>query len=263
MANGITSREYKLILSADRFRDRSFGSEALQEVAVLLLEKNGARVKTQSAEETRRTWYLDTADFDLRHAGYILRIRYEDEDRKYKIALKHRTRDRLLAGDADVSSTAPKDKPKFEEDLLPPFRSIFSRSNAFKDRTLPDLDTVKDAEDVFPGLKKLAIPGKTKLEKVNGFEAQEIFRKLAKAEFDKDTEVKIGLSFWYPQGSKTDRQWPLIAECAFDFDAEKKGNFDLKTVRGANGFFRSLQNQPGWLNLAGTTKTRFAYEGMV
>jgi hypothetical protein len=263
MANGITSREYKLILAADRFGDRMFGSDALQELAVLLLEKHGARVKTQSAEETRRTWYLDTSDFGLRRAGYVLRIRYEDEDKKYKIALKHRTRDRLLAGDADVSSSAPKDKPKFEEDLLPPFRSIFSRSNSFKDGKLPDLGTVKDAEALFPGLEKLDLPGKAELKKVNGFEALEVFRRLAKAEFDKNTKIWIGLSFWYPQGSRTDSQWPLIAECAYDFDAGKKGGFDLKTVRGANGFFKSLQNQPGWLNLTGTTKTRFAYEGMV
>lgn len=269
----IKSREYKLILSANRFADRNVGTDAFQDLVASMLDQQGADVKTQSKEEIRRTWYIDTPGFQFRRSGYVLRIRHQGTDRKeYKITLKRRSPDRYLAANADVSSARrKKDSPKFEEDILPVFRSMFSKSNARISDREPEFETVSDAAQLFPGLKNLGIGKKTRLQKVNGFEAHEIFRKLAKARFGNDTEIKFGLSFWYQSRHRTKRQWPLIAECAFDYDADPEGvdqdcigdDFPLATIRGSKALFSSLQNQHGWFDPAGTTKTRYAYEGQV
>lgn len=267
----IKSREYKLILSASRFADRNIGIDAFRDLVVSLLEQQGADVKTQSSEEIRRTWYIDTPGFQLRRSGYVLRIRHQGTDRKeYKITLKRRSPDRYLAASADVfSSRRKKDSPKFEEDILPVFRSMFSKSNSRISDREPTFQTVSDAAQLFPGLKNLGIGKKTRLQKVNGFEAHEFFRKLAKARFGNDMKIKLGLSFWYQSRHRSKRQWPLIAECAFDYEAAPDGDdpdcigddFPLATLRGSKTLFASLQNQHGWFDPAGTTKTRYAYEG--
>lgn len=259
--NRITSREYKLILNATRFLDRETASNAFQDVIGFLAERLGGDIDRQDKEEARETSYVDTEDFRLRAAGYALRCRYEEDEDDYKLTLKFRSADLILAEDASVETAdARRSRMKFEEDLMPPFRSVFSRSSAIRFKKKPKLATIEDAVEIFPALEKLELHKKTRLSTVNAFTATEIFRKLCKVDFKKAEPIKLGLSFWYPDGPTG---WPLIAECAFDFewDGRKKG-FDLDQVRGANELFRLLQKQPGWFDPAATTKTRYAYEGM-
>lgn len=257
----ITSREYKLILNSGRFHDRKPASDAFQNLIGFLAEQRGGSIKRQNKEESRRTLYLDTAELDLRSAGYALRLRHEGDEGDYKLTLKFRSPDLLLAEDASVATadglTAV---PKFEEDLMPPFRSVFSRSSAVRFPHNPDLATLTQAIDIFPALKRLGLPGKTALASVNGFTATEVFRKLCKVDFGKGEPIKLGLSFWYAGAA---RDWPLIAECAFDFEEDEDTHrFDLDQVRAANELFRLLQQQPGWFDAGATTKTRYAYEGL-
>ena len=256
---GITSREYKLILSADRFAKRRKGTTALRDLVRRLAQGLGADLEDQDEEEIRRTFYLDTAAFQLRRAGYALRVRFEEAEGKFKIALKHRDPDRYLAASKHLSSPRPDDRKKFEEDILPPFRSVFSQSNSLKLKDLPKLEDLKDAEILFPGLGALGLPGKTELVRVNGFEAHEVFCKLCKVKFGKKPKVKVGLSFWY---LTPEDRWPLIAECAFDYDADNGDDFPIHVVEGATRLFRALQGQPGWFNFDATTKTRYVYEGI-
>jgi len=259
----VSSREYKLILSPDRFADREAGAEALRDLIHLLVSRQQVDVEDQADEETRRTYYLDTFASHLNHAGFALRVRYEQEEDAYKIALKYRAPDRYLAASKNVRSSKDKNgSVKFEEDILPPFRSVFSRSSSIWCDELPKLDTLDDAAQLFPGLAALDIPKKTKLAKANGFEAHEVFRKLCILKFKNKktkTKVKLGLSFWYH--TQRDR-WPLIAECAFDYKAHNGDDFPLDVVEATGKLFCSLQNQPGWFNSGATTKTRYVYEGL-
>ncbi|POF28640.1 CYTH domain-containing protein [Roseibium marinum] len=259
--NTITSREYKLILNSGRFQDRNAGSEAFQDLIDFLAGQLGGEIKRQQKEEMRRTTYLDTQDFELRRAGYALRLRHEKDDDDYKLTLKFRSPDLILAEDASVETTDDRRaEMKFEEDLMPPFRSVFSRSSAIRFKKEPELSTVHDATGIFPALKRLGLAEKTKLLTVNGFRPAEIFRKLCKVDFRKADPIKLGLSFWY--AGNTD-YWPLIAECAFDFEWDPaRERFDLDQVRRANELFRVLQKQPGWFDAEATTKTRYAYEGL-
>ena len=87
-------------------------------------------------------------------------------------------------------------------------------------------------------------------------------RKLCKFQFEKTEILKASLSFWY---LLNETHWPLVAEFSFDYDATKKVEGELESyspavVEGASGFFRSVLNQAGWLDLTTTTKTAFALE---
>ena len=258
--SGVTSREYKLILVPDRFADRRGGAAALRDLVHLFAERNGAKVEDQGGEELRRTHYLDTKAHHLRDAGFALRVRFEDDQGQYKVSLKHRTSDRYLAASKNVRSAKPKDDdPKFEEDILPPFRSVFSRSNSRWFDELPKLKDIGDAVQLFPGLSALEAPKEAELETVNSFEAHEVFRKLCKVKFKKGRKAKVGLSFWY---HTPEDRWPLIAECAFDYDTDDGDEFPIPVVEGANQLFGFLQNQPGWFNFDATTKTKYVYEGL-
>jgi len=260
MANKITSREYKMILSSDRFDDREKGISEFMDIVRLLADQLGARVEERDSVEVRRTSYLDTPAFHLDQAGFALRIRFEEDDGRYKIALKHRTPDRYLAASKDVTSPRhAKNGAKFEEDILPKFRSLFSQSNAIWFDDLPKLDTFGRLAKLFPGLKDLEIDTKERLVTVNGFEAHEVFHKLCKLKFETKPNVKLGLSFWY---HTPDSEWPLIAECAFDYETEKGDDFPVPVIEGTNRFFSLLQNQPGWFNLNATTKTRYVFDGL-
>jgi hypothetical protein len=166
---GIGSREYKLILSAERFGDRRRGTGALQDVVCRLAEQFGAETERQEDEEERRTHYLDTAGFDLHRAGFLLRLRFEPKDGDFKVTLKHRTPDRYVAAAQDLSLAAGNGELKFEEDILPPFRSVFSQSNAVRFGSEPSIGDVQGLVELFPGLERLHLPGKTKLAVVNDF----------------------------------------------------------------------------------------------
>jgi len=259
--NTITSREYKLILNSARFLDRIAASDAFQDLIGFLAGRLGGEIKRQTKEEIRNTSYLDTEDFLFRRAGYALRLRHEEDEDNFKLTLKFRSPDLILAEDASVETTDDRRaEMKFEEDLMPPFRSVFSRSSAIRFKKKPDLATIDAAIEIFPALKSLNLPKKTKLATVNGFTPKEVFRKLCKVDFRKAEPIKLGLSFWYAENA---RDWPLIAECAFNFEWDAgRDRFDLDQVRQANDLFRLLQMQPGWFNADATTKTRYAYEGL-
>ena len=258
-ARPVTTREYKLILTADRFFDRRKGAAALGELVSYSLRDRDSDIEFQGKEEIRATYYVDTRDFLLRRAGYAIRVRFEEDEGQFKLSLKHRTPDRYLAAARDLSSAHGDGVEKFEEDILPPFRSIFSQSNALWFDDEPDLSTLAKAARIFPGLADLGPPG-TILCKVNDVTVREVFHKLCKIKLDrKKPKIKLGLSFWY---LSDDSRWPIIAECAYDYRADQGDDFALHVVQGANTLFRRLQRQPGWFDANATTKTRFVYEGL-
>jgi hypothetical protein len=292
----VTSREYKLMLNPDRFRQVDEGRSAFMDLVRFLIEKKvGGRymeqeeLKAKDVPPTSRiTTYLDTPELAFHGHGWILRARDdrtpstkpgEPEKREASLNLKYRGADRYLSAVQDVASPEG-GKPKFEEDILPPFRSNFSRSNTLKSDEPRVVRTVDEAAALFPVLGTLGIAGATRVEIANGFTAQELVLHVGGIDFGDKEPVKMSLSFWYLLESRKD--WPMVGEFSFDYDAlkakekEKKDGekeedgdaapsleqFPLATVRGTNEFFRALQLQAGWLDLSGTTKSAFALSGV-
>lgn len=281
----VTSREYKLMLNTDRFRNRGRGTEIFFALLLFLIDKEGGEIVTkekdkpveiQGEEERRLTSYLDTPELALRQADYSLRLRDERAvGGKLQVNLKYRSSDRYLSAAQNLSSNAEKDDPKFEEDILPPFVSKFSNSNSVKFKEDPDLDTVGKLTKLFLGLADLKLDQDIPVRKINNFTALEIVRKLCIFRFGEGLEIKASLSFWYLE--EGEEGWPLVGELSFDYDepkleddadknkpkgkdADKLEQYPTKTVEGANRLFVALQGQAGWFNPNGTTKTAFALE---
>ena len=173
----ITSREFKLMLKVDPFRDRASGAAAFWKLVEFVVEKKegGRIVKRQQDEERRVTSYLDTPGARLRHHGLILRLR-EETPTKFNINLKYRSPDRYLAATQEVSSPQAGEN-KFEEDILPPHSSKFSKSTRVKFQSSPEIRSMADVAALFPGVSALGIPEETPVETLNGFKAQEVARK--------------------------------------------------------------------------------------
>lgn len=268
MANRpVTSREYKLMLNADRFRQRAEDTKLFFDLLKFLIAKEGGTITREQTGETRRlTSYLDTPELALRQAGYSLRLRDEGAGgERFQLNLKYRASDRYISAARDVSSTGD-DDPKFEEDILPPFVSKFSNSNSLKSEAAPDLDTAGKLTALFPGLASLNLGGDVAVRTVNGFTAAEVVRKLCKFQFGDEPELKASLSFWYL--TPDEAGWPLVCEFSFDYDASGGGGeggleqYPTAAAEGANRLFAALQGQAGWFNPGGTTKTAFALEAL-
>ena len=256
----VSSREYKLMLNSDRFRDRDEGAERFLNLIDFLIRKHGGHiVEKQDKVERRHTSYLDTLQFALRQSRLSLRLREEAND--FQINLKYRDSDRYIAAAQDMSSSQ-KGKIKFEEDILPPFVSKFSHSNSVETETRPHIETMKDVVSLFPSMADLGIDEDTPVKTANDFRALEVVRKLCKFQFGTTEIIKASLSFWY---LANDTDWPLVVEFSFDYDAAENDERDLEeyslqVVEGARGLFSAVQNQTGWLDSATTTKTAFALE---
>ena len=74
----VTSREYKLMLNTDRFKDKARGAERFLDLIELSINKAGGRIiEKQDKEDRRQTSYLDTPQFALHQSGFALRLREE------------------------------------------------------------------------------------------------------------------------------------------------------------------------------------------
>jgi hypothetical protein len=258
----VTSREFKLMLNGDRFKERAAGAEAFWNLVKFLVHKEGGDILPEEVEEERRrTSYLDTSGARFRQLGFTLRRR-EESATKFNLNLKYRSPDRYLSSAQDVSS--PKaDETKFEEDVLPPYSSKYSKSTRVKFKSDPAVKSVGDVTALFPGLKAFAIPEDTPVGVVNDFTAHEVVLKVGKFSFGGGPEVKAALSFWYLLGEEV--ELPMVGEFSFDYEAPKAGpgeleQFPFATVDGVSRLFAALQGQTGWFNFNLTTKTAFAVE---
>jgi len=261
--SSITTREYKLILNSSRFKQREEGSKLFWDLVEFLVKSNYGKIEDGKssedwATEKRTTWYLDTPTLNLKANDFSLRVR--EEEGEYKVTLKYRSSEQDLSAVQDVSSTSKDSKPKFEEDIVPPLESKFSRSNSIEYSQLPNLETLSDLVAIFPGLDKLSIPASTSIKRVNDFTAHEVCLKVTKRiKFTQNSpKVKACFSFWYLIGN--DDEYPLISEFSFDYDIPENISEDFQEfIKAANLFFANLQKFPDWLSSGNSTKTSFAF----
>ena len=264
----VTSREYKLMLNMDRFKDREQASQEFLSLLEFLVEKEGGTiVEKQNEEERRYISYLDTPEGALHQQGFASRLREEaDDEEEFQLNLKYRASDRYISAAQDLSSPQ-EGKTKFEEDILPPFISKFSHSTSIETDADPELGSMQKVMAFFPGLKELNIDENTPVKTVNDFKALEVTRNLCKLEFGEEPIIKASLSFWYLTGEED--EWPLVGEFSFDYDVldngadeDKLEMYPHRVVEGANRLFNALQKQEGWISFNTTTKTAFALEGL-
>jgi len=273
MANAnrrVKSREYKIILNRHRFADRAGGEKALFKLIKRLEGLSDAKVKRQFEPRYRKVWYLDTADHRLFASDrYIVRIRREDDkDPLWKITLKFRSPDRYRA--AGQAFAAPKSaadaEEKFEEDITPPFHSVFSRSSTFRADRAPNFETFRSLREMFKRVPKLGIASEEALVPVNGFVAHENSMHLCTVKLPDLAPIKVAVSHWYAH--KNCSGVPLISEFSFDVDeinndesANRLEHFPPETTETCRHIFQSVLDDRAWYSRGGTTKTAFAFHG--
>lgn len=79
MNQPLDSRELKLILDPKRFQDLNSGIDKFQQIVKSEIDSlDGTFEKEKDPKKNhRRTWYLDTEDFELKSKNFFFRIRKE------------------------------------------------------------------------------------------------------------------------------------------------------------------------------------------
>ena len=265
----LTSRELKLLLNTTRFRDSAVGADdfaALLESTIV--QAGGALIPQKELKkdpvEKRRTWFLDTPENGFRAHGWILRVR-EEKAGDFTLTLKFRGPDRYVASAQDVAPAAegPDQESKFEEDVVPPYDALYSRSTSLKHLAAAAPATVGEAAGFFPVLGTLGMPPGTAVAVADGFVAHETALRIGGFRFGDGPKMKMTITLWYAQEARTG--YPLLAEFSFDYEARQDGGavegFPLATAAGGDAVFRKLQADAGWVDATGTTKSAFAAGG--
>ena len=175
--------------------------------------------------KTRRLLtFFDKGTFCLRNNVYVFRERVEvgadigDEERE--VTLKFRHPDRYLSGGRNMATAdGRRSKTKFEEDIKPPFRSLFSHSTKQSIKSQQRLRKMSDIAGMFPDLNKTIdcfTPNET-ITAVGGFRAREVVITGSDFQIGRDPTVKAecALIVWYDDAvSLTDL---VVAEFSFRY----------------------------------------------
>jgi hypothetical protein len=263
----IISREYKMMLSAARFAgDEEKMNEAARalwgDLAALILPHAIAVSGTEDIDRKRReVRFLDTGEKWLRTNDYAFRERIDREAGERQLTLKFRHPDRFVSQDRDMKPGGDRDPDlKFEEDIKPPFQSLFSfSSNVLVDDEV-QLATLKDVAKLYPGLPKAVgeFPEDEALRQVGGLTAFERVVKGTSFQIRKKPEVSAGcsLTLWYDEESG---EKPLVAEFSFKYgdpDAAYSGKMADRAYRAFVAMQQGLQD---WIDADSLTKTAYVY----
>jgi hypothetical protein len=131
----VISREYKLMLQAAKFAGRSsICSQSPTRSGRARRCDRTVRRRADGALDTiskeRLVSFLDTQARHLWVSGYVLRLRRTLEGSRPEVTLKFRHPDRYVAASRQMKSRRIRATVKFEEDIKPPFVSLYGFSTS-------------------------------------------------------------------------------------------------------------------------------------
>jgi hypothetical protein len=265
-SRNVISREYKVMLRADRFSGTE--KQALAAAGELWHDFSTAvgpvvhRMKGTlgTIEKQRLIVFLDSEAQHLRASGYIFRVRRALDGTQPEATLKFRHPDRYVAESRDMESRL-RATAKFEEDIKAPFISLYSFSARGKLGKHAQPSTLKDVRRLFPDLTKRLgdVDGRHPLSEVNGFTAREVVigGGTLQIGLKPKTDVECGLIVWYDSnGTPTE---PVAVEFSYRY-GNRGGRYGGKVARRAFDVFAILQNElTSWVDPKPRTKTAFVY----
>jgi hypothetical protein len=262
----VQSREYKVMLRPEGFSGKeeamlkaagAFWRDFRTRTADVVIEAEGDldRIKTQ-----RLITFFDTSKQLLNGSNYIFRERLDLEGERRQVTLKFRHADRFLAQDRTMDpSVLEEAKTKFEEDIKPPFVSLYSFSTSLPlDKPSRDLD---ELAHLFPGLAE-RVEGFRKSEPlaaVNSFTARELVVEGGSIRLGKHlkVEAECALIVWYDHAGRKDM--PAAVEFSYRYGDDNEA-YGGMTARRAFQMFTVLQSQfARWVAPEGRTKTAFVF----
>jgi hypothetical protein len=265
----ITSREYKVMLRARRFRGdeealrratMEFWREFRRTIGPFVINSGGDLDKI---EKTRLIVFHDTADHLLYRNGYIFRERRGEAAGRREVTLKFRHPDGYLAQDRQMApGGAGRGTTKFEEDIKLPFEILYSVSTSLKISANKNLNRLNDPGKLYPWLpKKLSQYDKTEvIRPVGNLVAKEVVMTGAEFQIDESPRVKAecALIVWYEVDRNTSE--PAVVEFSYRY-GDRKGNYSGDCARRAYDVFLTLQSKTlsNWVDAESRTKTAYVY----
>ncbi len=258
----LSSRECKVLLLPEMFEDYETGAQNFWAIVEKVSKSRGldAGLSKNNLEVTKRELnYIDTPDFKLYKAGFIIRRRAEDD--KFNYTFKYRHADQVISADAKVSpADGFKGKTSFEEDVVV---KVGSLEHVFSKSGKADLKSELEMSaggfiKLFPGLSQFNLKPQTALKPVNDIFISEITFDYGNIYFKPETKAKASFTVWYLKGNSK----PLIAEFSYKYkidDNTPTGDINL-IHHASDKFLTALRaNIKPWL-AAGQTKTGLIYK---
>ena len=275
----LNSREYKLILKENLFKDKDEGIKTVKSIIKSQVESQGGTFNEVVPEfKSKKVWYLDTENHQLfknKKNGLLIRVKENQEKQEYKVEIKVRKPNRNDAASYDLlhpekakNMNLKDGKYEFEEDIKTPFDSVFSVSSVFEYKQELNLNSYNDILSIYPSLSLDVTDKQAKLVKVNNFEVEEFNLDLGEIIFANGKSAQIQLSIW---NSPNYSRLPCIVEFDIDVKAEKEpadendNNFEefpQSKVGQIDELYKKLQDESiGIANLKPPkTKTEFVYD---
>lgn len=263
----VTSREYKVMLKPPLFDGDEEGLRAAVDsfwkaVATALEPLAIPTEGTFSEVKARRLIrFFDTDAQTMNADSYIVREREDVATGEREVTLKFRHADRYVAADrtmdpADDSAS----KTKFEEDVKPPFVSVFSFSTTQPLASGHVLAQVQDVADLFPGLPDAieGLPHDEELVLVRDFTAREVVLEGASLLLGKrDILAECAMVAWYDEGEEDTT--PVVIEFSFKYGDDQE-DYRGSVAREAYEVLGALQEGlADWVEAKPRTKTSFVY----
>ncbi|WP_182868338.1 hypothetical protein [Stieleria mannarensis] len=278
----VTSREYKLMLRANRFagdhQEVLAAAEHFRSVFVraigntILEETDGPAVQGSFAphrdDKQVTVQFFDTKDRRLRHSSFVFRQRQSASGGPLELTLKRRHRDRFF-----VSGCKTGGKTKFEEDIKAtrdaPFLSLHSLSGKVTGVDAEtEFRTLKDIRRFYKPFKTQlgdAYDGSVPLLRVCDFIADQTVLEGVDFQVSEALRAKCALILWHQQGSHA--RSPAVVEFSFRYRDKGLGSKQepFTTAMAARCYdvlevFRDDASPlASWVDLDGPTKTAYAY----
>jgi hypothetical protein len=261
-------REYKILLLPDRFTSKQGFLEFWQHAnkAVQRFKLKVDIDKKAFDSHVREVLFYDTPEFDLYNNHFILRKRtfYEQGWPRpdHELTLKYRSPDLKGAAAVDVRPRlGGHDEIKFKEELLLQrdhlggIRSVYSHGCVL---TSPKIELDRGVEDIataFPGLKRIDVSPKTRIELVNNVAVEEVFNTIGIIHFHHHYKGKATIAIWRNRAQEKS----LAGEFAFQCKFERLEEVSKEAIEMSEEFYKQVQlDCAEWIKL-GSTKTAMVY----
>lgn len=264
--------ESKIILRPERFVSRQAFWDFAR-IVKRVAKEAGVGFSSEGFEEERpqirEVVFLDTADFRLYRAGFILRRRVAYQDGfaigEPEIVFKYRIPDLQAAAEMDVRPRIEGTyRIKFKVEVLPPksgpaggVRVLYSHNCEFPLGHLHESDQNKmsTVTRALPALAKLQKSKEERLALVNHTIVEEVLQDVGTLDFGKDMTAGANVAVWRERGTHA----PLVGEFAYQVKFKRRDELHAKAIKRSEQFFVSLQlAAPDWI-LPGATKTGVVY----
>lgn len=260
----VTSREYKLLLQADKF---SYSNESAdvntyinQAKSAIAQQINRTVSGSMTLDKQRLVRFYDSpSSCLLNNMGYSFRERVENG--ASEVTLKFRSYDHYMADFSDLSSPTSGAKSKLEDDITQTATQGFLVGSS-KSTTAPNTRTLNDFLDIhthFPGFKTtFGISDNQALSLVGGltiYERTYSGVNIDLGEFDADVDVTL----WYTQAPYAGLK-PVAVEVSFKYE-DPNAVYTNKVVQRAAMSFTALKSLSNYNAPSSTqTKTQFVYQ---